>query len=234
MTKIIILGDSWGEPNWRLARQGFTAQGHSEYRLRDLGCTVTNYSSSGGSNLTTWLAWAQDLTAADWLIWFHTDIGRDWPWQELSRGWHYQELMDQTADQVYSRAQAIYARSNRPKIILVEGQSRRHRPQFDQYFSPHTVITDWRSQLLGRELPYSQLIGPLSSADKNFFRSCRDSLELAHSLITDVETIMEAMKHSELFPDNCHPGDQAHAQLTQQLWEIVCPSAKRQRSDFFT
>lgn len=220
MKNLVILGDSWGEPNWRgPPRPGFTAEGHTEARLKAQGFSVHNCSQSGGSNMVTWLNFERQRPPADCVIWFHTDIARDWPWNQLAtQPWNVQAMLDHTADWVYARARSIYLSFDPlPKLIVIEGQSTVHQPYFHRYFNPNHHIQDWRSQLVGAALPPSQLVGPLSNADKNFFDHCRDSVEQQHQLITDVETIMTAMRNCCLFPDNCHPGDQAHQQLTEEI-----------------
>jgi phospholipase/lecithinase/hemolysin len=52
---------------------------------------------------------------------------------------------------------------------------------------------------------------------QTFFKGCRDSLEQQNQWIDDVETVMRAMQKSDLFVDNCHPGDRAHKMLFEYL-----------------
>ncbi len=222
---IVILGDSWGEPNWRCPQPGFTDQGHVSVLLRQWGARVSNYSISGGSNYSTWWSYRthdQDTEAPDWIIWFHTDMARDFNWPHLhgidrSQNWHYEDVLAKTARSVYKRCSEIWQGKNRPPLILVEGQSQRVMPLFTEYFTAMHVIADWRAQLVGTELPKTQMIGPMVGQGQTFFKGCRDSLEQQNQWIDDVETVMRAMQKSDLFVDNCHPGDRAHKMLFEYL-----------------
>jgi hypothetical protein len=223
--KIVMLGDSWGEPNWRSPQPGFTDQGHVSVLLRRWGAEVNNYSISGGSNYSTWWSWnthGQHLEWPDWIIWFHTDMTRDFNWPHLHgidrrQPWHYEQVLETTAKSVYGRCSQIWHRLGRAPLIVIEGQSTRVQPWFDQYFQPNWVIEDWRAQLIGRPLPPTQMIGPMVSQGKNFFENCLDSTAQQLMWIDQVDEIMQAMRTSDLFPDNCHPGDRAQELLVDRL-----------------
>ena len=164
MYTIVILGDSWGEPNWRGPyRSNFTAQGHTEHRLRAQGYQVHNYSCSGRSNLHSWRRLAESPpNKVDYVIWFHTEIARDF--DQKSRGLLSEEL-DRTADQVYAGVAAIQNQWVKDAhLIVIEGQSQVHQPHFDRYFAHRTLILDWRAHLLEQEeLPYTPLLALLCS-----------------------------------------------------------------------
>ena len=225
MLNITIVGDSWGEPNWRRPIPGHTAEGHVSYLLQHQGFAVENYSISGGSNLATWLNLARNSRRPiDWIIWFHTDISRDFLGHELDHPWHSQELIDRTANRVYGDIQRIVSQSAvAANMLVIEGQSCVHEPHFSERFSWARMIRDWRSQLLGQQMPRTQLLGPMSSGGGNFLDNCRDSYERKMQLITDVETVLQAMHEHDLFPDNCHPGDLAHQQLAQTILGMITP-----------
>lgn len=224
---IVILGDSWGEPNWRSPQPGYTEQGHITHRLRSWGARVSNYSISGGSNHSTWWNWRNHGSdPADWIIWFHTDIARDFNWPRLhgidrDQPWSLESTLDATAASVYQRCQSVWRERGSSPLILVEAQSCRYRPLFDRYFQPQHVIEDWRAQLVGRPMPKSQIIGPMVAQGSDFFRNCRDTREQQSLYIDQVETIMAAMNSSDLFLDNCHPGDQAHGQLFDRVIDLL-------------
>lgn len=220
-----MLGDSWGEPNWRSPQPGFTDQGHVSVLLRQWGAEVNNYSISGGSNYSTWWSYkthGQHLERPDWIIWFHTDLARDFHWQHLhgidrQQPWRYLDTLETTARSVYSKCSEIWQALGAAPLILVEGQSQRLSPLFEEYFRTHLIIKDWRAQLVGRDLPSTQMIGPMVGQGAKFFENSSDSLADQNLWIDQVETIMQAMRDSPLFVDNCHPGDRAQVMLFDQL-----------------
>jgi hypothetical protein len=223
MANILIVGDSWGEPNWRGPEYpGFTEAGHTTYQLRSLGHDVINLAVSGGSNLSTWINVRErgDLNQdRHWVIWFHTEITRDWP-QDRHR-WFYQAITDRTADRVYSEIKQIkHTHCPNAGLILVEGQSTVIEPWFSQNFTTDLFVKDWRSELLGRPMPPSQLTAQLSQ-DQNILKGCLDSVEQQHQLIDHAEVILKAMNASDLFPDRCHPGDLAHQQLSLRIHKFI-------------
>jgi hypothetical protein len=52
MKNILMIGDSWGVPNYN-SDWNTLPEAHTEYRLRNLGYKVFNYSLNGGSNIDT-------------------------------------------------------------------------------------------------------------------------------------------------------------------------------------
>ena len=230
MQYIIILGDSWGEPNWRGPQYNdrhspsFTAQGHSANLLAQRGYTVFNYSESGRGNMTTWLKLQSNPPPrADHVIWFHTEIARDFSQDQVGDLW---TELDTTADRVYSRISGILTQYlEGVPLTVIEGQSQCHQPQFDHYIKDCHVIKDWRARLLGQDsLPYTPLLAQICGTGDPFAR-WTNSTEEKSQWITDTELVLDLMKHSDLFPDNAHPGDLAHLELTNQLCELI--AAKR-------
>ena len=218
------MGDSWGEPNWRRPQPGFTPQGHTASLLAQRGYTVFNYSESGRGNMTSWLKLqANPPPCIDHIIWFHTEIVRD-----MSNDYTglLAEQLDLGAEQIYGRIQSIYTQyAEGVDLILVEGQSQRHQPMFDHVFPHRRLIPDWRAQLLKQSsLPYTPLLAQICGTGDPFAR-WTDSTEEKNHMLTDTERVLDLMKDSNLFPDNAHPGDQAHLELTNQLCELI--AAKR-------
>jgi hypothetical protein len=226
---IVILGDSWGEPNWRGPMYpGFTQGGHTAPRLEHMGHTVYNYSESGRSNMNTWLRLkVRPPPRADVAIWFHTEIARDIARDH--RPGSLSKTLNHTADWVYSRCSQIQTlHLAGVPLIVIEGQSRLHQPQFDRYFnkdqcpqaSGYTLIPDWRAELLGQTtLPYTPLLVMLMAGGE-ILGDFTDDLEEKSQWITDTEYVVDLMKHSPMFPDNCHPGDLAHEQLVNRLIKL--------------
>lgn len=226
MLNIAIVGDSWGEPNWRSPQPGFTAQGHVASQLAQRGHRVLNASVSGGSNLASWMRLRElERSQPHWIIWFHTDLARDWRAHDLAKPWQYQELIDRTALEVYSRINEIWLELAHCPMIIVEGQSVGHQPYFSEFFQHTEIIKDWRSELTGQELPQTQLLGPMSTSGHRLLANCRDSHSDQMKMIDAVETILRVMHQHDMFPDNCHPGDRAHSELLVKIEKIM--AAKR-------
>lgn len=224
MQHIIIMGDSWAEPNWRRPQPGFTAMGHTANLLAQRGYTVFNFAESGRGNMTSWLKLERSPPPRiDWIVWFHTEIVRDM--NPTDQGPLMQEL-DRAADRQYSRQRAIYDQWGQDApIILIEGQSQRHRPQFDDVWQTHTIIADWRAELLGQAtLPYTPLLAQFCGTGDPLAR-WTDSVEDKNRWITEAQQVLDLMHQSPLFLDNAHPGDQAHLALTDRLCQIF--AAKR-------
>jgi len=227
MQHIIIVGDSWGEPNWRGPQlPGFTEQGHTAHRLARAGYTVYNYSDSGRGNLNSWQRLdSNPPPAADWIIWFHTEVIRDIT--STQRGL-LRQLLDQTADETYARINRIRLKREQTagaQLIVIEGQSQRHQPQFDCYFKNYELIPDLRATLLNQKsLPYTPLLAHISNGGQ-ILEQFTDSNQDKLLWIEQTKTIMDLMAASALFPDRCHPGDLAHAQLTRRLTDLF--AAKR-------
>jgi len=140
-----------------------------------------------------------------------------------------QNVLDRTANLVYDRCCQIQQRflANVP-LIVVEGQSQRHQPHFDQYFKDYELIKDWRAALLNQQsLPYTPLLVMLSQGT-DILDKFNNKISEKSQWLKDAEIVMDMMKNSEQFPDNCHPGDEAHAELTERLCRMIdARAAKR-------
>jgi hypothetical protein len=125
------------------------------------------------------------------------------------------QLLDRTALSTYTEIEQIW-RQQAP-LTIIEAQSQGHQPYFDQIFAGADRIKDWRAELLGCEsLPYTPLLAQISAGGE-ILAQFTDSDHDKAQWITDTEQVLDLMKWNYLFPDNCHPGDLAHAQLVQQL-----------------
>ena len=219
--QISIIGDSWGEPNWRFPMPGYSAEGHISQLLHYLGHRVYNSSIRGGTNLSAWES-AQGMPAhkeSDLVIWFHTEVSRDF--RPPQSGWTLDESLAQTSQRVYRDISHIRQELvPRARLWVIEGQAPVYSPHFYQWFKPDYWTRDWRSQILAQPMPLSQLVGPLSSNDQ-WLAQCRDPIEVQSQWVSDVELIMSSMRASPLFPDQCHPGDLAHKELLVQAQTII-------------
>lgn len=248
--QIAIIGDSWSDPGMfdhlaAIPCSGYSKQGHIDGRLRSKGYTVSNFSRYGASNLYTWRRFAQAANQTwDWIIWFHTELARDWNWPDMAaaqcalgctfaadlkpsyQAWSYKHSIEHAADTVYSEIAAILTLHPRSKLMVIEGQSVCQEPQFSQHLEPHYWVRDWRSELVGRKLPASQLITTLSSSrswcrDGLFFDRCVDQMQVQFRLLAAVEENLAAMNQSPWFVDRAHPGDRAYATLFDRIDPVL-------------
>ena len=221
MQTIVIIGDSWAAPpgEGQEIPGRYTQQGHCSQLFGDLGYRVENRAIRGGSNLESWQR-AREFTepGAAWIIWFHTELGRDWCLRPPVRPWQMQTKLEQVSRRVYSeiRDHLAYLAPTRG-LILVEGQSVRALPWFTEYLQPQILIRDWRSELVGEPCPESQIFGALIT-NPDFLDHCVNTAEVKQHWLDQATEILDQMKrHPDLFPDLCHPGDYAMAQLTLRL-----------------
>lgn len=248
--RIAIVGDSWADPGLfdhlpSIPCKGYSKQGHIDGRLRARGYTVGNFSRSGASNLYTWRQFAQAPRETwDWIIWFHTELSRDWNWPNIDaeccglrctfaadlkpsyQAWNYSASIEHAALTVYSEIAAALKAHADSKLMVVEAQSVCLEPQFSQWITPHYWLRDWRSELVGRKLPASQLITTLSSSrswcrDGLFFDRCQDHHEVQFGLLAAVEENIAAMDQSPWFVDRAHPGDRAYAALFDRIQPVL-------------
>jgi hypothetical protein len=218
--QISIIGDSWGEPNWRFPIPNYSADGHLSQRLFRAGHRVYNSSRAGGSNLNTWSAALEQPAHrdSDLVIWFHTEITRDMRPPHLN--WRYEEELSQVAHTVYRKCRDSFkALFPKAQLWVIEGQAPTVKPHFYQWFNPRFYTPDWRSELIGINLPPTQLVGSLSRED--FFKGSADSIKDRSKWTGEVEHILKRMRECNYFTDDCHPNDRAHEQLFQRAEEII-------------
>lgn len=236
MSKIVVFGDSWGDPEVadNVQRSGFTNQGHVVNLLKTAGHAVTNFSKGGVSNLVSWLYLRddpRDFSDTDWIIWFHTEMARDWKPQ---KGWHLCDRISEWSNHVYARiAELQRQRLGAAGLILIEGQSTRVEPEFSCYFQPLHMVKDWRSELCAEPLPDSQIMAPLLS-NPRLLRGCKDPQARQNRWLNNIHKLISAMKLSPYFSDDCHPNDLAHRELFTKLQTWICPGANdetRSRTD---
>jgi hypothetical protein len=263
MKTILIIGDSWGVPNYQ-GPPGSPPETHTEYRLRELGYTVYNCAINGGSNgKSTNLAskflsgdltglestclinklWPEGIPSKmarepegfralrdgqvrrpwpsgvdkdlkiDVIIWFHT---------EFMRGEYKFDFVNTSIEQnIIHGAQHDYTivrdfLNERPhaKLVVIGGQSPVITDILYQYLTPDLVIQDWRSELLNMPLP---TVHTLVKPELWVEPSRVDTMDYKLKVLEDHKIILDAMQNSDLFPDNCHPGGNAHEQLTTRL-----------------
>jgi hypothetical protein len=241
---ILIMGDSWGVPNYDGDPNSFFEYHHTEFLLRNLGYNVYNCSLAGGSNLEV-LARAKkylsgeeikhpasphscnpekfkNLTiklestplTVDWILWFHTELARDFN-ADLVRSNKTNINTQLVAHITYSRF-FEFQRSMGVPMIVVGGAAPVH-PIMYEYGTPVLCIDDWRSDILGKQLPHVQTLSRLDVVDENAIDSKADKYDILinHSLI------QKLVEESLDFPDNSHPGQKPHRELTEQIDKFI-------------
>ena len=242
MKTILIIGDSWGVPNYEGPKLGADPSEYLEYRLRKLGYKVYNCALNGASNSRT-----VDLAKAylsgnvvtlepvrlvnnfhklssptvidvvnpkiDHVIWFHTESLRAFfDYQTKSKT--MVENLDHGYRKEYEHVKEFLQTLN-AHLTVIGGQSPIYKKFFYEYFKPDFIIEDWRSEIVGRKLPEIHwLTHPIWIDD------CADDKDTKLNMANISMEIIDAMINCRDFVDNCHPGPEPHRLLTQQLHKL--------------
>jgi hypothetical protein len=228
MATIIIVGDSWGVPNF-YGPPGVPETHHTEFLLKDAGHTVYNCAVNGWSNLES-LKKAKRLLSgetlftgpieqqrtmqyeqpAEYLLWFHTEFMRE------------SNLIDYAVDidtnlrniaEVVYNEYAVFINEHNLKLCAIGGQANL-RPEFSKYLNPVFEISDWREEILGTRLPDS--LHSVTHSYRMIPKLVKD-IRTRIELLNDQAIIMDAMRQSSDFPDHCHPGTLPHRDLATKL-----------------
>ena len=220
---ILILGCSFGVPNYYDTHPTGMKKHHTEFLLRDKGHVVHNCSQNAGSNLQTleranaYLSGlpivhpayhlnpqtdqfvdqfieCKNIEALDLIIWFHTELSRD--------GIH--------ANTVYSKFAEFFSAHN-AKVAVIGGAGD-VLPEFLTVYTPDFFIPSWRRLILGKDVPLSNTLSSASSID-NSNLSLTEKLKIVDNNLT----LIELVKQSPHFFDGCHPGAWPHQDLVDQL-----------------
>jgi hypothetical protein len=240
MKTILIIGDSWGVPNYE-GKPGDPPETHTEFRLRELGYTVYNCAMNGGSNSKSIELARKFLSGEpavlepiylinklypcniektvdkdykiDAIVWFHTEFMRgDYKFDFVNTS--IEQNIIYGAQHDYTIVGDFVNEHPYAKLVVIGGQSPVTTDILYQYLTPDLVIQDWRSELLDMPLPtVHTLIKPELWVEP----SRVDTMDYKLKVLEDHKIILDAMQNSDLFPDNCHPGGKAHEQLTKRL-----------------
>ena len=230
---ILITGCSFGVPNY-FGPPGVPEEHHIEFLLKSLGYTVYNCSLNGGSNLQAIHRTEQFIngesivhpaykenqfvclenipTKIDLLLWFHTDILRDY--YSHCTGTTIDIATDKLANITYQKM-ANLLKTIDCKIAVVGGCSPINKIMYD-YISPDFIIEDWKSEIVNETLPYVQSLGAMSVIENS-----PDTLDYKNDVLTKHEYILDKLRQSGHFPDGCHPGTYPHKNLSERLDKII-------------
>ena len=218
---IIILGDSWGVPNYEYDEiGGAKPEDHLEYILRRQGHSVQNFAQNGKGNLES-IELALEYSRSNhvgWVIWFHTEVLRDRYLVNMDQPYTIEALTQKLAREIYKRFRQL-RNSAECRSIVIGGQAP-VLPLFEKTINVDLLITDWRSEILGQKMPPIHSLCHLDLIENDL---CKDSFEYKSKLLKQHDRILRAMKRSKDFPDNAHPGAKPHRKLAKTIQKLIKP-----------
>lgn len=227
MSVILIVGDSWGVPNY-YGPPGVPETDHTEFLLKNLGHTVYNCAINGGSNLSS-LARAKSFIdgepiprspisdelvhynePVEWLLWFHTEFFRED--NLINYDLSIEDNLYNIGCEVYSNY-ASFIESNNLKVCAIGGQAQLETTLFN-YINPDFYITDWRQEILQTSLPNSY---HLLARNFEWIPKLIKDKDEAIKILDIQNEILTALENSSHFPDNGHPGTAPHRELVSTI-----------------
>jgi len=220
MSKICIVGDSWGtQRGWHPDLQ--KTNRHTMGWLKKLkGHKVKNFSIPGGTNGNTIHKATQYYRThpsmmPKYIIWFHTESLRDRESGFFRRKYKIMDLTREKAQDNYKKFNALLKLTG-AKDLIIGGQA----PVITELLEhePYFLIEDWRSEILG--VP-SVMTHSLVHHDLFENENCLDDAETRTKMLEENIRIVDQCKDSIYFPDNAHPGGKAHYLLSQRLINYI-------------
>jgi len=213
---IVIIGDSWSTSE----RQGYV-EGYKplEFELMNAYTNVYAKGHGGSNNLYELYQFYYFLSninfKVDHVIWFHTELMRDVSCLGDNYGhMTVDQYLDRIAEYTYNIARGIHSEYPKIKWTIIGG----HEPivrRKDLLSFATVLIEDWRSELLGRKMPYANFLGHIGHLEKNIKQIGVQRIE---EEIDKRDTIMKACEEcKELFYDGIHPNSKAYNMLAQRL-----------------
>lgn len=212
---IAIIGDSWSINVHYGHTPGYAPL---EYELMSFGHRVFSRGHGGSNNLYEldqfeyFLENTRSIFSIDYVIWFHTELMRDYHF--LVEENNIDQHLDILADQTYTRAFDIHKLYPEIKWIIVGG----HEPivRHKHLLSFATVlIEDWRSEILGVKMPYTNFLGHLPYLENNIKKLGVSRIE---EELEKRNTIMKYCEEcKEFFYDGIHPNSKTFNMLAHRL-----------------
>jgi|13_taG_2_1085334.scaffolds.fasta_scaffold00057_4 hypothetical protein len=221
---ILIAGDSWANPNY-YGPPLPPPEKHLQYLLEEQGLDVINVGANGGSNFGSiklvqrWFD-GEELTnpypynppvykdqKIDYIIWFHTS-----PLRDLGPHEHYKE--DTVLPDTYYMDLNNLIRNtmtNNAKVIAIGGCCALNKAIDRNLF--HYYIDCWKSDIFNVTLPEAKWWGANN----------KDILPDPSKEEVDQALVVEQYVYDDFdaFPDQGHPGEKPHAELSQRLMAEV-------------
>jgi hypothetical protein len=223
---ILIIGDSWGVPNYPPEYYGLKdrihigdpPETHTEFLLKAQGHRVTNcaINASGNHRTISEALMQASRLKIDWIIWFHTEMLRDSHLDGLDRRpYRINELTEQIAQRIYPLFDQLRSKTG-ARTAVIGGQAP-VLDSFHTYTQADWIKTDWRSEILCQQLPQVHSLCTPHLLDTDL---CRDPMEDRIRLLDQHKLILDTMAASPDFPDLCHPGQRPHRKLVEELTDL--------------
>jgi hypothetical protein len=216
MKNIAIIGDSWSIGVHTGHVSGFKP---FEYTLMNKKNTVYSRGHGGSNNLYEltqfeyFLDNTKDIFKIDLVIWFHTELMRD-------RSNFYADPKDldvglsNIAKETYETATAIKNKYPKMKWAIIGGHEPivKHCEMLDWV---DFMIKDWRSELVGEKLPYTNFLGHVDFLEKNV--GVIDSIRIEEEIEYRNKIIEVCKKREDIFFDGIHPNSKAFNELALRI-----------------
>lgn len=229
--KVLIIGDSCGVPNY-YGPPGVEHFYHTEYMLKNAGLDVINCALNNGSNIEsiekafsylegksistrpdTDTKTVNDGKPVDLIIWFHTDLLRDY--YRLSPGEKIEPALSIISHHTYNLFAKLLHKCDCLSAVI--GGLSPLRQEMYEYFQSEFLISDWKSKLVKKSLPSVQSMTRL-----DVIESSPDTLDYKLDLIKKHEIITNTLRdNKEYFPDDGHPGIIPHKNLSQDILNFL-------------
>jgi hypothetical protein len=255
MKTILIIGDSWGVPNYE-GLPGDPPETHTEFRLRELGYKVYNCAFNGSSNIDTFTK-ARKFLKGEPVILEPTKLNNEalrplspykfgiertidpdyhidvviWFHTEFFRTKNFDFVNRTIEENVVSGAHNDYKFA---QIVLKEIPDSKLIVIGGQ--SP--VVTDILYQYLNPDYLIedwkNELLGPdlpkihTLTKPENWIHPYKKGTQYKLEWINKTIQVRRAMAASPDFPDNCHPGSESHRKLTERLHEQITQMFKKE------
>jgi len=245
MKNILIVGDSWGVPNYP---KGYDTlpEHHTEYRLRDLGYNVFNYSLNGGSNIDT-INYAvsaienkkprpEEDTSGKRKTYADPAIGPEKIPEPNYRGEKIDWIVWFHTESIRSAIYPVLFRWIRLEDIHELGSKTSYRAfkyLVEICGNPKTVVIGGQAPVDPMLYDYhkpthviedwrSEIVGRklprcVSLSRLDIVESSNHSTEEKLEIMNIHSQIYDAMSNKEQFFDRCHPAATSHKQLTNRL-----------------
>lgn len=245
---ILIIGDSWGVPQYNAelrpqalfeyhmidrSYQTYNASMSGASNLEAIdrgfkllkGYSILHPSSFINKKINKRVSTNPDIQLThipkiDWIIWFHTDFGRDWrDFRAIPVGATFIDIAEKTYRKFFELKEFAKA-----KAIIVGGTCPIF-PTVSNYGTAELILPDWRGDLLSKD--------PVMKAKLDLRRAkiaqevAPDNVDKQYEELINNPDIPKFMELSECFPDNSHPSNQVYREFAAQLDQFILEYEKK-------
>jgi len=229
MANIVIIGDTWGTVPCHLWPRGDTSIAEwFEYQFLKKGHPTFNKSWGGNSNnyqfqqLETLLYATKDTTMyPDIVIWFHTELIRDFTPPEVEKfsTLGYDAVIDLTAERMYQWATDI--KNNHPTVkwAIMGGHAPLHKSKKHMLDWADYTVDNLRSKITGKDVPASQAFEFLERGKGSLWDWPDISEDIIQRELSIKEEIIAATQDTSLFHNQKHPGLESARALAIEIMQ---------------